>query len=34
MGNGLVFRESDSWKTEKKILSKVFTFDGLIQNIP
>lgn len=34
MGNGLVFRESDSWKKEKKIISKSFNFEFLVSHIP
>jgi cytochrome P450 len=32
-GEGLVFSEGDIWKKKKKILSKVFNFDLIKENI-
>ena len=33
-GQGLVFLEGDRWKSRRKILSKVFNFDFLINLVP
>jgi cytochrome P450 len=34
IGEGLVFSEGDNWKKKRKILSKVFNFDLIQENIP
>jgi cytochrome P450 len=33
-GNGLVFSEGDIWKQKRKLLSKVFNYDLIQENIP
>jgi cytochrome P450 len=33
-GEGLVFSEGDLWKNKRKLLSKVFNFDLVKENIP
>lgn len=34
LGEGLALREGDEWRIRKKVLSKVFTFDLVKDNIP
>ena len=34
IGNGLVFSEGESWKRKRKIMSKLFNFELLKENIP
>ena len=34
MGEGLAFSEGDSWKNKRKLMSKVFSFDLIKENIP
>lgn len=33
MGEGIVFSEGDSWKNKRKLMSKVFNFDLIKENI-
>jgi cytochrome P450 len=33
-GKGLLFSEGDIWKKKRKLLSKVFNFDLIQENIP
>jgi cytochrome P450 len=33
-GEGIVFSEGDIWKKKRKLLSKVFNFDLIQENIP
>ncbi len=34
LGNGMMFSEGEEWKKKRKLLSKVFNFDLLKENIP
>jgi cytochrome P450 len=34
LGEGLVFSEGNTWKVHRKVISKLFTFDMLLDNIP
>lgn len=34
LGAGLIFSEGETWKKKRKIMSKVFNFDLIKENIP
>ncbi len=34
LGEGIVFSEGNTWKNKRKIISKVFNFELLMENIP
>lgn len=34
IGEGIAFSEGDIWKNKRKLLSKVFNFDLIKENIP